>query len=194
MKTERHERKAAELADIVGTENAAALMSSFGGSYIYVPRIKKHDKRIRYLKDLQYMQPILENGTAVDEVAAENHLSEKQKQFLEGLVKYCLNRYIKSFNALVLAVQPFSGAVSEKIMLLIGTAAFAALLEQYAGKRLYIPRSSLCGSEIQAENNDVGILYDLLEGFSVNETAARNNVSIRKVKEIYIIYCQRSKR
>lgn len=178
----------AELVDLVGEENLRALTTEYSGRYIYIPHIKKHDKRVEYLKNLQYMQDYLDYKIPIDEISAENGLTDHQRYFLEGLVKYSLNRYITSFKGLISAVLPFSGKTTEKLVLLIGTAPFARLLEQYSGKRLYIPRSDDSRRSICSDTADTRIFSDLISGMTIEETAVKNKASTNKVKNIAKIY------
>lgn len=178
----------AELADLIGEENLKALTMEYGGGYIYIPHTKKHDRRVEYLKNLQYMQDYLDYKIPIDEIISENSLTDHQQRFLDGLVKFCLNRYITSFKGLISAVLPFSGNGAEKLALLIGTAPFARLLEQYSGKRLYIPRSDESRRSICSDTADTQMFSDLMSGMTIEETAAKNNTSISKVKNIAKIY------
>lgn len=178
----------AELADLIGEENLKALTMECGGRYIYIPHIKKHDRRVEYLKNLQYMQDYLDHKIPIDEIVAENSLTYHQCRFLNGLVKFCLNRYITSFKGLISAVLPFSGKTTEKLVLLIGTAPFARLLEQHSGKCLYIPRSEESRRSISSNSADTRIFSDLMSGMTIEETALKNKVSTSKVKNIAKIY------
>ena len=163
-------KKQIELEELVGQDNFKALIMEYGGTFIYIPRVSKYDKRIEYLKNVHFMQDYLEYGVSVDKIVIENHLTKYQQRFLEGLVKFCLNRYITSYKALLAAVDPFYGKNTENILVLIGAAAFAALLEQYSGKQLYIPASKKCcsrSSRSQTHNSlETDIFFDLSDGMS----------------------------
>lgn len=181
-----------ELEELVGRDNLKALTREYGGTCIYIPRVSKYDKRVEYLKNVHYMQDNLEYGVPVDEIVAENGLTKYQRRFLEGLVKFCLNRYITNYKSLLAAVDPFYGKNTENILLLIGSASFAALLEQYSGKRLYIPVSeeSSC-RPIKKKTHislETDIFFDLSDGLSLKEAAVKNKTSLSKVKSIAKMY------
>lgn len=181
-----------ELEELVGRDNFKALSREYGGTFIYIPRISKYDKRVEYLKNVHYMLDHLEYGVPIDEIVAENRLTKYQRRFLEGLVKYCLNRYITSYKSLLAAVDPFYGKNTENILLLIGAAAFAALLEQYSGKRLYIPVSEESRSRsLRSQTHsslETDVFFDLQDGLSFEETAVKNKTSLSKVKSIAKMY------
>lgn len=181
-----------ELEELVGRDNFEALTREYGGTFIYIPRISKYDRRVEYLRNVHYMRGYLEYGVPVDEIVTENRLTKYQRRFLEGLVKFCLNRYITSYKSLLAAVDPFCGKNTESILLLIGAAAFAALLEQYSGRRLYIPvleESRSCSSKSQTHNSlETDIFFDLSDGLSLEETAVKNKTSLSKVKSIAKMY------
>lgn len=181
-----------ELEELVGHDNFKALSREYGGTFIYIPRISKYDKRLEYLKNVHYIHDHLEYGVSIDEIVTENRLTKYHRRFLEGLVKYCLNRYITSYKSLLAAVDPFYGKNTESILLLIGASAFAALLEQYSGKRLYIPVSEESRSRSlrsQTHNSlETDIFFDLSDGLSFEETAVKNKTSLSKVKSIAKMY------
>ena len=58
-----------ELEELVGRDNFKALTRKYGGTFIYIPRIYKYDKRVEYLKNVHYMRDYLEYGVPVDEIA-----------------------------------------------------------------------------------------------------------------------------
>ena len=188
----KHRKNMIELEELVGRDNFKALTREYGGMFIYIPRISKYDKRVEYLKNVHYMSDYLEYGVSIDEIATENRLTKYQRRFLEGLVKYCLNRYITSYKSLLAAVDPFCGKNTENILLMIGAAAFAALLEQYGGKRLYIPVSEECrchSPKAKAHNSlETDIFFDLSDGLSFEETAVKNKTSLGKVRSIAEMY------
>jgi len=181
-----------ELEELIGRDNLKILMREYGGMLIYIPRISKYDRRVEYLKNVHYMMDYLEYGVSVDEIAAENRLTKYQRRFLEGLVKFCFNRYITSYKSLLAAVNPFCGKNTESILLLIGAAAFAALLEQYNGKRLYIPVSEESRAQSSRQqthiSSETDIFFDLSDGLSLEETAVKNKTSLNNVKSIAKMY------
>lgn len=187
-----NKKMAIELEELVGRDNFKSLAREYGGMFIYIPRVSKYDKRVEYLKNVHYMRDNLEYGVSVDEIVTENGLTKYQRRFLEGLVKYCLNRYITSYKSLLAAVNPFCGKSTENILILIGASAFAALLEQYSGKRLYIPISeeSRCQSLKAKTHNslETDIFFDLSDGLSLEETAVKNKTSLGKVRSIAKMY------
>lgn len=188
MNRNRQRNRYIELEELVGRDNLNTLMSEYGGKALYIPRIKKHDKRIPYLRTVQLMKEYLDEGRTIEEIAAENLASDFQRRTLQGLVKYCRNRCIRSFDSLLSALPIFTGKEAEKLLVLIGAAAFANLLEYRSGKTLYIPLSPDTFRPVQNECTDANILFDLMSGLSAEDTAIKNNVSVSKVRSIEKIY------
>lgn len=183
-------KKLLELEDLIGRDNLDKLIGEYGGRTLYIPRIKKHDKRIPYLRTLQFMQGYFEEGQTIEQIAAENLLSEYQRDTLKRLSRYCKSRYIQSQSSLLSSLNIVTGTRSEKLLLLIGAGAFANLLEQYGGKPLTVPRARAAGSVRQKRtlSTDSDILFDLMSGLSVEETAAKNKASKRRVRSIAKMY------
>lgn len=132
-------KKLLELEDLIGRDSLEKLISEYGGKNVYIPRAKKHDLRIPYLRTIQLMQGYLEEGQPLDDIAAENLLSEYQCDTLKRLSRFCRNRYIHTLNGLLYALNIVSGKESEKLLLTVGAAAFANLMEYYGGKALFVP-------------------------------------------------------
>lgn len=90
------------------------------------------------------------------------------------------------------AVNPFSGKNIERMLLLIGAEAFAALLEQYSGRRLYIPVSKeYLSRSLRSQTHDsleTDIFFDLSDGLSFEETAVKSKTSLGKVRSIAKMY------
>ena len=128
-----------ELEDMIGRDSLEKLIGEYGGRNVYIPRAKKHDPRIPYLKTIQYMQGYLEEGQTLEEIAAENLLTEYQQSILKRLSRFCESRYIHTLNGLLYALNIVSGKESEKLLLTVGAAALANLMEYYGGKSLFIP-------------------------------------------------------
>ena len=183
-------KKLLELEDLIGRDNLDKLISEYGGRTIHIPRIKKHDQRIPYLRTLQFMQGYFEEGQTIEQIAAENLLSEYQRDTLKRLSRFCKSRYIQSQSSLLSSLNIVTGARSEKLLLLIGAGAFANLLEQYGGKALTVPRARAAGSVRQKRtcSTDSDILFDLMSGLSVEETAVKNKASKRRVRSIAKMY------
>lgn len=128
-----------ELEDLIGRDSLVKLIGAYGGRSVYIPRAKKHDPRIPYLRTIQLMQGYLEEGQSLDDIAAENLLSEYQRDILKRLSRFCKSRYIHTLNGLLYALNIVSGKESEKLLLTVGAAAFANLMEYYGGKALFVP-------------------------------------------------------
>lgn len=128
-----------ELEDLIGRDSLVKLIGAYGGRSVYIPRSKKHDPRIPYLRTIQLMHGYLEEGQSLDDIAAENLLSEYQRDILKRLSRFCKSRYIHTLNGLLYALNIVSGKESEKLLLTVGAAAFANLMEYYGGKALFVP-------------------------------------------------------
>lgn len=118
-----------ELEDLIGRDSLVKLIGAYGGRSVYIPRSKKHDPRIPYLRTIQLMHGYLEEGQSLDDIAAENLLSEYQRDILKRLSRFCKSRYIHTLNGLLYALNIVSGKESEKLLLTVGAAAFANLME-----------------------------------------------------------------
>lgn len=182
-------KKIQELEDLVGRDNLKRLMNEYSGRKVYIPRIKKHDPRIYYLRTIRFMQEYFEEGKTVKQIAAENLLSEYQRDTLKRLTRYCKYRYIQSQSSLLSALKIVTGAESEKLLLLMGAGAFANLMEQYGGKVLFIPKATGMERRTKVCSTDTNILFDLMSGLSVEETAVKNKCGKSRVNNIYNMYC-----
>ncbi len=182
-------KKLLEHEDLIGRDNLEKLISEYGGRKVYIPRTKKHDPRIYFLRTLQFMQGYFEEGQTIEQIAAENLLSEYQRDTLKRLTRYSKYRYIQSQSSLLSALGLVRSAESEKLLLLIGAGAFANLMEQYGGKVLIVPKAAGTEQQTKVCNTNTNILFDLMSGLSVEETAVKNKYGKSRVKNIYNMYC-----